>query len=1557
MANVNIGAPITRLIIAGAGLVGGGSLAADRTFDAVAADASIVVTADAIAVGVLQTDAMHGVRGGATQHALATGSVHGFMSSTDKTKLDTYPATPGAFDHDTLNGLGDDDHTQYHTDARGDARYYQKSEFINTSAGAGDAGKPIVLDAGGLIAGSMLDHGVIGGLGDDDHTQYHNNARGDARYFQQSEFIQTSTGVPDGGKPIILDANGAVSGTMLNPASIDHGALSGRTDDDHPQYLLVSGTRAMTGNLLMGANAIQNTSGVEFSRAAANPGDTAADTLYQDDGSNFEDGTLWWGNKFVVDGEVSIGDPGFEQGSIAVNGGTFNARLKVNDFGGTSNVSLILHRHSTTDGPEILHAYSNTDDDTHAIVSDGDSLGGDLFAGHDGVDYNLAASILCAVDGTPAANDMPGRIVFSVSPSGSNVPVEAMRISQDKSVLLAGNTTWNSASPTLTIGDGTSSLITTWNKGASSSTELTFKQNSLNAWIVRIDGSEDVLWRRYIAGAFQDNALSIANATGDISIPNQLLLAGAAATDAATTTDDIIVGDGGAVDRGMAFFVGESQTVRWAVIDSVGGADMQFRWALPGTLTLRLDNADRFTWSTTQLYANSLAALGTNANRWGSIYGTALYLGGGIPGDAVTGSADGVIGAIEAADHGITIVSGIANVCSVAMTDTTGGAAHSGITHDHNTNIFSIWANGASRFQVSSLYSRPTATDTYSLGTTGRRWTDIWGATLYLSGALDGNGVTGATDIVFGDGSGDVGLTGFIDASGTFAIEATDTSATSRGKITYADVTPRWTFTVGGGGGGFFGSTRFSPNSGGYHFGSTGTRFGDLFATNLYFGGGLAADATTGAADAVIGAIEAADHGITIVSGTANTGYLAFTDTTGGTSVGLFGYDHDLPGFRVTIQNTLEATWTGGRLAPASAGAQDLGTVLLPFGEVFAQNVLVAGAETADGVTNATDLIIGDGSGEHGLTIFADAASTVSGVYWTGTSGTDEASFVHDLASKRFVWRSTSGTGRMTLETNRLQPGSDGVQALARTQTSGWAALSLTERADHFGTPTATRAEVWLINTATQSLMFTDDAGADWKIGGDTQTANQILLAGAAAVDGHANYDELIIGDGAATARGLTFYIASGTYGGLAWNDGNNTNDGVIEYNGVGFRFRANAVNRMALDGNGLQPTAGQSLRLGLTQTEGWSSLALTERADHVGTPTATRGEVWLANTDPQSLMLTDDDGNDWQIGGDTQTMNTLLVAGASVLDADASANDIVVGAGDAVARGITFVGTTASDMSIAYSDGTLLRRGEIRFENSATPDRVVFRIANVDRMALDTTFFSPTTDGALGVGDVTSSGWNSLALTQRSDHVGTPTSTRGEVWLRSETSSPHTLCFTDHDGGDHPLSLMEILHGSPTDVFAPGVGMATFFSGSGGEAGRAFWRFSAAATNTVYWRFVMPRDYTGGGVTVRLYYFGSSAFGATDSVYWSIGFERQVDGLDTSTTSFGNFTDSIHDPGVTSASILIVHDITIASGDMDSIALGEAFMITVDRLGANGSDDYSGTTGLFGISILQDPQ
>lgn len=84
------GTPTSRVLTAGAGLVGGGNLTADRVFAVGAnADGSIQVNADDIQVGVLATDAQHGTRGGGSTHALAVASgAAGFLSGADKAKLD-----------------------------------------------------------------------------------------------------------------------------------------------------------------------------------------------------------------------------------------------------------------------------------------------------------------------------------------------------------------------------------------------------------------------------------------------------------------------------------------------------------------------------------------------------------------------------------------------------------------------------------------------------------------------------------------------------------------------------------------------------------------------------------------------------------------------------------------------------------------------------------------------------------------------------------------------------------------------------------------------------------------------------------------------------------------------------------------------------------------------------------------------------------------------------------------------------------------------------------------------------------------------------------------------------------------------------------------------------------------------------------------------------------------------------------------------------------------------------------------------------------------------------
>lgn len=74
--------------------------------------------------------------------------------------------------------------------------------------------------------------------------------------YEVADFIATSAGGADAGKPIVLDASGKLDPSLIDQTDIDHGTISGLGDDDHTQYILVDGTRAFTGPQSMGSNKI-----------------------------------------------------------------------------------------------------------------------------------------------------------------------------------------------------------------------------------------------------------------------------------------------------------------------------------------------------------------------------------------------------------------------------------------------------------------------------------------------------------------------------------------------------------------------------------------------------------------------------------------------------------------------------------------------------------------------------------------------------------------------------------------------------------------------------------------------------------------------------------------------------------------------------------------------------------------------------------------------------------------------------------------------------------------------------------------------------------------------------------------------------------------------------------------------------------------------------------------------------------------------------------------------------------------------------------------------------
>ena len=171
----------------------------------------------------------------------------------------------------------------------------------------------------------------------------------------------------------------------------------------------------------------------------------------------------------AVSGDPNTGiySPGADQVAISTGGtvratvdssgrllvGTSSART---DIG--SNQTAAIQTESTVNGLGYFSAFNQASAygsiiglaksrgasvGSNTIVQSGDQIGGVYFYGADGVDTALAGGIDCYVDGTPGANDMPGRLVFSTTADGGSSPTSsppAMTIKSSQEVLIGTST-------------------------------------------------------------------------------------------------------------------------------------------------------------------------------------------------------------------------------------------------------------------------------------------------------------------------------------------------------------------------------------------------------------------------------------------------------------------------------------------------------------------------------------------------------------------------------------------------------------------------------------------------------------------------------------------------------------------------------------------------------------------------------------------------------------------------------------------------------------------------------------------------------------------------------------------------------------------------------------------------------------------------------------------------------------------------------------------------------------------------------------------------------------
>ena len=113
-------------------------------------------------------------------------------------------------------------------------------------------------------------------------------------------------------------------------------------------------------------------------------------------------------------------------------GSTTPSTLQVSN---ASGVGATLYSVANANGPGGVLVLGHGRTTSAGLLSSGDVVGQVRFAGGDGGDLvTLAAQISVEVDGTPGANDMPGRLVFSTTADGAASPTERMRITSSGSV-------------------------------------------------------------------------------------------------------------------------------------------------------------------------------------------------------------------------------------------------------------------------------------------------------------------------------------------------------------------------------------------------------------------------------------------------------------------------------------------------------------------------------------------------------------------------------------------------------------------------------------------------------------------------------------------------------------------------------------------------------------------------------------------------------------------------------------------------------------------------------------------------------------------------------------------------------------------------------------------------------------------------------------------------------------------------------------------------------------------------------------------------------------------
>ena len=343
---------------------------------------------------------------------------------------------------------------------------------------------------------------------------------------------------------------GSTGNTMFGGSGFDNGNLSGSAggvnvfDATHPIVLL----KETTGNttFYIGKSTSSNFIATEDAQPISISTTDTQRILIEAGGNvtinepsndcDFRVESNGQANMFFIDGADDAVVIGNNASRKTLFNTTATAAFQIEGTSGNTAAMSIVRNSNDDNGPQLVLGKSNgTSAGAVTVVTDDALLGRISFQGADGTQTVEGARVEAFVDGTPGADDMPGRLTFSTTADGASTVTERMRITDGK-VSIGTTAVASATSASLHVADPSVDVQAVFGDNLSSIDDPQIRvigRDSANSAIrylftgLDADANHGFIGYNAGAGAFV-NALTF-NTSGEVGIgpnassPNQYL--------------------------------------------------------------------------------------------------------------------------------------------------------------------------------------------------------------------------------------------------------------------------------------------------------------------------------------------------------------------------------------------------------------------------------------------------------------------------------------------------------------------------------------------------------------------------------------------------------------------------------------------------------------------------------------------------------------------------------------------------------------------------------------------------------------------------------------------------------------------------------------------------------------------------------------------------------------------------------------------------------------------------------------------------------------------------